>query len=352
VVVDAHLASTGALQLGSRVRVLTSAGPETFTVVGIVGTPPPEQLPEQAAVFFSTDTAARLSETGSRVDLLGVITRPGANPARVAEAIRGELKHAAVRVLTGNKRGEAESPEDALSREDIVAGLTVFALIAAFVALFVVSSTFSLSVQQRHRELALLRAIGSTPRQVRRLVAGEALLIAVMATLLALPLSVVAAFLEKGLFVRAGMIPAGLHIVVGWLPLLAGAVAAIATTQLAALVSSRRASKIRPTDALREASVQRRPLTFLRATAGLLALACGVAIVVLAARNSGGLRQSDAPAAAMVLMVAAALLGPLLAWPFAWVAGRPLAALGAGPGLLAGPIPGRTCAAQQPWRRR
>ena len=54
------------------------------------------------------------------------------------------------------------------SREDIVAGLTVFALLAAFVAVFVVASTFALSVQQRHRELALFRAIGSTPRQVRQ----------------------------------------------------------------------------------------------------------------------------------------------------------------------------------------
>ena len=80
-------------------------------------------------------------------------------------------------MLTGAKRGEAESPEDALSREDIVAGLTVFGVLAAFVAIFVVASTFALSVQQRHRELALFRAIGSTPRQVRRMVAGEALLI-------------------------------------------------------------------------------------------------------------------------------------------------------------------------------
>ena len=93
-------------------------------------------------------------------------------------------------MLTGAKRGEAESPEDALSREDTVAGLTVFALLAAFVAIFVVASTFALSVQQRHRELALFRAIGSTPRQVRRMVAGEALLVSLAAVAAAAPLSV------------------------------------------------------------------------------------------------------------------------------------------------------------------
>ena len=335
VVIDAHLASEGSLRVGDRVRVLTISGPATFNVAGIAGTARSRQLPEQAAVFFRTDVAARLSGAGRRVDLLGVITRPGFDAARVADAVRDRLRGSGLRVLIGAKRGDAESPEDALSREDIVAGLTVFAVLAAFVAIFVVASTFALSVQQRHRELALFRAIGSTPRQVRQLVAGEALVISVVAVLLSLPLSVLAAYLEKGLFVRAGMIPEGLHIVVGWLPLLAGLVAAVATTQLAAFASARRASRIRPTDALREATVRRRPVSWLRAVAGLTVLAGGIAFVLLAARHSGGLHESDAPAAAMVLMVAAALLGPLLAWPFASLTGWPLAASGSGPGLLA-----------------
>jgi putative ABC transport system permease protein len=335
VVVDAHLATTGGLHVGDRLRILTIGGPATFRVAGIARTPPSQRLPEQAAVFFRSDQAARLSGAADRVDLLGIITRPGADKDHVVDTVRDQFRDSHVQVLTGAKRGDAESPDDALSREDIVAGLTVFAVLAAFVAIFVVASTFALSVQQRHRELALFRAIGATPRQVRQLVAGEALVISVVAVLLALPLSVVAAFLEKGLFVRAGMIPSGLHVVISWLPLMAGLVAAIATTQVAAFVSARRASKIRPTDALREATVQHRPVSWLRAVAGLAALAGGTAVVLLAAHSSGGLRQSDAPAAAMLLMVAAALLGPLLAWPFAWLVGSPLAAFAGAPGLLA-----------------
>ena len=238
-----------------------------------------------------------------------------------------------LRVLTGAKRGEAESPDDAVSREDIVAGLTVFAVLAAFIAIFVVASTFALSVQQRHRELALFRAIGSTPRQVRRMVAGEALLVSLLAFVVAAPIGVLVAHLERGLFMRAGMVPEGLHLVVGWLPFVGGLVAAIITTQFAAFASARRASRIRPTDALREATVQRRPVSLgQRARRTRPSSLAGVAVLVVFARGSGGGGESDAPAATMILMLAAALLGPLLALPFAWLLGLPLAAVSRGPG--------------------
>src|SRR3954468_2938562 len=332
VVVDEWVASRGAVHVGQRLRVLTAARAETFTVAGIAGHTRVQQLPEQAAVFFRTDVAARLADGGGRVDLLGILTRRGADTGRGADAVRKQLHGTGLRVLTGASRGDAESFDDALSRADIVAGLTVFAVLEAFVAIFVLASTFALSVQQRHRELALFRAIGTTPKQVRRLVAGEALVVSLIAALVSLPLCVVAAFLEKDLFVRAGMIPAGLHLVVGWIPSLGGIVVAIVTTQIAAFVSARRASKIRPTDALREATVRGRPVSWFRAVVGVAVLVGGIVVIVVTARQQG---QTDAPVAAMVLMVAAALLGPLLAWPFAWLAGRPLAALGSGPGLLA-----------------
>ncbi len=334
VVVDAQLAARGSLQLGDRVQILTSTAPQAFTVAGVVA--PAHELDQsrQAAVFFRDDVAARLGGTGDRVDLLGILTRPGADTDAVADRVRDALDQPGLRVLTGARRGEAESPEDAVGHEDIVAGLTVFGVLAAFIAVFVVSSTFALSVQQRHRELALFRAIGSTPRQVRRMVAGEALLIALVAFAVAAPIGVLVTQLERGLFTRAGMIPKGLHLIHGWLPFAAGLLAAIITTQLAAFVSARRASRIRPTDALREASVPRRPVSWLRGLVGLAVLGAGVAMLVVLAHGSGG-GESDAPAATMILMLAAALLGPLLALPFAWLFGLPVAAVSRAPGMLA-----------------
>ena len=335
VVVDARLAARGLLHVGDRVQILTATSPHAFTVAGIAVARHKLDPSRQAAVFFRDDVAARLGGTGDRVDLLGILTRPGADVETVAPRVRTALDQPALRVLTGAKRGEAESPEDALSREDIVAGLTVFGVLAAFIAIFVVSSTFALSVQQRHRELALFRAIGSTPRQVRHMVAGEALLISLLAFVVAAPIGLLVAHLERGLFTRAGMIPEDLHLTHGWLPFAGGLAAAIITTQLAAFVSARRASRIRPTDALREASVQRRPVSWLRGLAGLAVLAAGVVVLVVFAQRSGAGGESDAPAATMILMLAAALLGPLLALPFAWLLGLPVAAVSRAPGMLA-----------------
>ena len=337
VVLDEQLAADGRFHVGDRVRIVTITATQPFTVSGIAaahhGRDP--DASRHAAVFFRDDVAARLSGDRNHVDLIGILTERGADPTTVAAGIRDALHQPDLRVLTGAKRGEAESPSDALGREDIVAGLTVFGALAAFIAIFVVASTFALSVQQRHRELALFRAIGSTPRQVRRMVLGEALLVSALAFVIAAPIGLLVAHLEKGLFTRAGMVPVGLDLVVGWLPFAGGLVVAIITTQCAAFASARRASRIRPTDALREATVQRRPVSWVRGLVGLAALAGGVAVLFVFARGSSSGGESDAPAATMVLMLAAALLGPLLALPFAWLLGLPLAAFSRGPGMLA-----------------
>src|SRR5262245_7367565 len=306
---------------GDRVRVLTAEGSQWFAVSGTAHGPAP-------AVFFRDDVAAMLSADARHADLLAIVTRPEADGEQVADRVHAALQDSPVRVLTGAKRGDAESPDDVVSRDDYVAGLTVFGVLAAFIAIFVVASTFALSVQQRHRELALFRAIGATPRQVRRMVAAEALLLAVVAFVVAAPLGVAATFLERGLFSRVGIGSAGLHVIVGPLPLVLGLVGAVVTTQLAAFASARRAARIHPTEALRDAAVQRRVVSWPRALAGLALLAAGIAAV-------RAVDADDAPAGTMILMLAAALLGPLIALPFVWLLGLPLSALSHGPGMLA-----------------
>jgi putative ABC transport system permease protein len=331
VVLAADAAARGNVSLGATVHVRSSTAGGSFTVVGTATPAPGHRLTREAPVFFRHDVATRLSGDDRRADLIALLLAPGADARQVAARVRATLAGSDVRVLTGAARGDAETPDDALARDDTVAGLTVFAALAAFVAIFVVAGTFALSVQQRHRELALFRAIGATPRQVRRMVAGEALLVALAAVAIAAAISVPASRVEQHVFSRVGIVSETLPVTIGWLPFVAGLVTAIVTTQLAAFASARRASRIRPTDALRESSARRGVVTPLRLVLGLAAIAGGAAILARAGSGS----ESIAPAAAMVWMLAAALLGPLLAWPFSRLLGPPLTVFGNGPGLLA-----------------
>ena len=323
------------VHLGERLRITTATSKRAFEVVGIAA-PAGDRGPSlRPAAYFRDDVAAQLAGTGGRADLIGILAEPGVDPGTLARRVSEAVDDLDLRVLTGKSRGRAESLEASVSHEDVVAGLTTFGALAAFVAIFVVASTFGLSVQQRHRELALVRAIGATPRQVRRMVAGEALLIALLAAVPAVPLSIAFALAERPLFAAVHVIPSDLHLVVSWMPFAAGLATAVVTTQLAAFASARRAARVRPADALRESTVQRRPVGRFRALAGVAVLATGVGLA-LAFSQGGVSGGEDAPAASMVLMLAAALLGPLLALPFVRLLGMPFAALSRGPGMLAG----------------
>src|SRR5262249_5288901 len=98
--------------------------------------------------------------------------------------------------------------------------------------------------------------------------------------------------------------------------------------------AARRAARVRPTEALLEAATARRPVSLVRVLAGVAILAAGVGVLVLLAQGASG-DGGDAPAATMVLMLAAALLWPLLALPFVTLLGLPVMAIGRAPGLLA-----------------
>ena len=200
--------------------------------------------------------------------------------------MRNALGQPDLRVLTGAKRADAESPENAVSREDIVAGLTVFAVLAAFIAVFVVASTFALSVQQRHRELALFRAIGSTPNQVRRMVAGEALFISLCGVRLR------GSARRARSAPRAGSVHQGRH---GsrrhTSSSSAGSRLRVGSSQRSSRPTGPRPSRARvapPASVLREgweASVHRRPVSWIRGMAGVGVLTAGVAVLVVFARE-------------------------------------------------------------------
>lgn len=331
IVLDEDTASADHAVVGDQVEITGPDGAQRFTVSGIAMS----HQDVGPTVFTSDATARALADTGDRVDLIGVLLDPDADPRAVAAEIEGVTDDPTIEALTGDDRGSAESQDSAVNREDTLAGLSMFGVLASFVAVFVLASAFALSVQQRHRELALLRAIGTTRRQIRRLVGLEAFSLAVVATAIGAPIGIAVAGLQQRVFVSAELLSEGVPRSVSLWPVLVAFVLAVTTTQLAAFASSRRAGRIHPTEALRESAIPTRRLSRGRLIAGMLLVLTGLAALGRSARDGGTGGADAAIIATMMWVLASVLLGPAIARPFTWLLSWPMQRLGRVTGRLA-----------------
>ncbi|MGI5238124.1 FtsX-like permease family protein [Dactylosporangium sp. CA-139066] len=284
---------------GERIEI---AG-RTFTVAGIVGGPD--------AVYLTDRAAAELG--GGRIDALAV-------DGMSAEQVRAAVGDGP-RVLTGDARADAEPDNDGELLAVAASLMGTTAGLAAFVAVFVVAGTFAFAVAQRRRELALLRAAGATPAQVRRLVLGEAVVVGVLAGLAGCGAGLLAAPPFAHGLARAGFAPPGFTAGFVLWPLLAAFGAGLLVALSGAAVAARRAGKVRPVEALREASLERRVMTAGRWVFGLLFLGGAIAMI-LAVPMQGAEAMALVLLEAQLAITAVALFAPLLAPGTAWLAGR------------------------------
>lgn len=313
-------AATG-LAVGARTTLLTASGPAEVTVAGLVGGP---------GVYVSDAVAARLSPG---VPVIGLLLRPGADPAGVAAAAR-DAAPAAV-VATGEQRAALEPVQQAKTRWLGTQLLIAMASLAVFVTVFVVASTFALNVAQRRRELGLLRTVGATPRQIRRFVLGEALLVGAAGGVAGALLGTAAAGPAGGLLVRWGLADPGLQVRPQLLPVLAAVAVGVGVALVGAYAAGRRAAKVPPMAALREASVEARAMGPGRWLLGGGALGLGGLLAARTATAAADERVNAALFAAMALTAAAALLAPVLVPPLVRFVSWPLrGARGAGPMLV------------------
>src|SRR3954463_6744768 len=155
--------------LGARLSLASTEPARTVTVVGVAR--PRHPVSQQTAIFLTDAEAQRLGGHPGRVDAIGVLAGAGFDASRL-HAVAGGAQ-----VLTGGARGKAEHPELQGARMTLIPVTAAFAGLALFIAMFVLTSTMGLSIQQREREIALLRAVAATPRQIRRMIGWEAALI-------------------------------------------------------------------------------------------------------------------------------------------------------------------------------
>ncbi|WP_308315487.1 ABC transporter permease [Streptomyces sp. ISL-100] len=253
-----------------------------------------------------------VDSAGDAVDAVGVDA-----PVEAVRRVAGER----ARVLTGDERRLADPwvEQDAEALVAVNSALGTAGGITTFVSVFVVASTFAFAVAVRRREFGLLRTAGATPGQLRRLLLTEAAVVGVLAGGAGCQLGVWGAPRLARAMVDGGLAPEWFAIGDESWPLHAAFWTGLLVALAGAWAASWRAGRIGPAEALRESSVDSAAMPLGRRLLGYGLLLAGVGLLVwsLATDPSDLLKRKTYTTQPMVLIVAVALLAPLLVRPVA-----------------------------------
>ncbi|MFD7710718.1 ABC transporter permease [Streptomyces sp. NPDC059786] len=251
VMVDADTAGKHHLKIGDELRTIAVTGDFKARIVGIASFTVTN--PGAAVVYFDTATAQRelLGATG-RFTQINVTADQGVSDVRlkrtVASALDGTVTVRTQQETTDENRSQVGDFMDVIKY-----AMLGFAGIAFLVGIFLIVNTFSMLVAQRTREIGLMRAIGSSRKQVNRSVLVEALLLGVVGSLLGVAAGVGIAVGLMKLMSAVGMNLSTDDLTVKTSTPVAGIVLGIVVTVFAAYLPARRAGKVSPMAALRDA---------------------------------------------------------------------------------------------------
>ncbi|MFI1383028.1 ABC transporter permease [Embleya sp. NPDC020886] len=333
VVLDSTLARRAGVAVGDRVEIAAHGGASAYRVSGIARA---ARTVSQAGVFFAAAQADRLATPACTVADIAIVAAPGSDLGALRKRVAGALHDHHVRILAGDDRGAVEHPEILANKSDLISLAGVFGGLAVSVAVFVVAGTIGLSVQQRRREFALMRAIGATPRQLRRMLLGETFLVTVLAAGVAWFTGPAAGRVLFHRLVASDMVAETVEFEQGWIPAVAAAGAVLLTALLGGFVGARRAVTAKPTEALAESAFQPRWFNWFRLAFALLALAGATALsLVTVYVLEGPVAASTAGPAVICAAIGLALLAPGLTKLLTRMLSGPLGALTGESGRIA-----------------
>ena len=201
VVIDRSTAQKHHFAIGDRVRILLPNGHHTFTISGIMTFGSANSLAGATLTAFYLPTAQQLFNSVGHYDTINVLVKSGADKVAVQREIQRVLP-ADVEVVSGQTVANELDQTIQHDLSFLSTALLIFAFISLLVGSFTIFNTFSITVGQRTRELALLRVVGASRRQIFGSVLSEAALTGLIASLIGLGLGVVAAIGLKALLGR------------------------------------------------------------------------------------------------------------------------------------------------------
>ncbi len=322
VVIDSYAAEANDLIVGDVIDVITPVGVEPFAIVGIATFGDADNLLGATLAVFEFDEAQRVFDMEGKVSSVSLTTEAGADKALLQALITDQLPDR-VEIVTADEQTDDSIAEINEGIGFINTILLVIAGVAVFVGAFIIQNTFRIIVAQRTRELALLRAVGATGRQVTFMVCIEALLVAIAASAVGIGVGVLLAMGIKAVFVAFGFGFPGGPLTITVRTILVGMAVGVVVTMISALLPARKASKIPPIAALRDITTSAKDLSR-RLIAGLAVTSFGVVLLTMGLLLDLKNAISIVGFGALLTFVGVSILAPLFARAFARTAGKPL----------------------------
>lgn len=321
-VIDMAAAKNGPFEIGDEISLVTPTGTETMSVVGLSRFGDADSAAGSIFIGVTLEEAQRLAGEPDRLLSIGVRAEPGVSPEELVERLDGANLFEGADVVTGKEAADemASDVKEGLGFFSTI--LSVFAAIALFVGWFVISNTFSILVAQRTRELALLRAVGASRRQVLGSVLIEGWVVGLLSALLGCIAGVGLAAGAMAALRAIGIDLPSASLVVTPTVAVVSVIIGLGITTVAAFMPAIRATRVPPIAALRDVALDRSGRSRIRLGLGILALVVGLVSVLPAFGEDP--TTSELPGIGMgmgLIVVAVLLVAPAAARPLARAVG-------------------------------
>jgi putative ABC transport system permease protein len=321
IVVDQRSFAKGRFHLGESVGVVGPTGAHAYHLVGVVtyagsGSPAGTQV-----VAFSAETAPRVLGTPGRYTAIQVVAEPGVSQRQLVANIRAAIHEPGVEAITGAAATQETRKAAGAALQFINIFLLVFAIVALVVGSFVIYNTFSITVAQRTKETALVRAIGARRKQVTRSVKVEALLIGVFGSAVGVLAGIGIAQGLRWVLEAFGMELPSSPTVVNQSAIVVSMITGVAVTFLAAWLPARKAAKVAPIEALRDVAAEPRTSSKRRVVFGVVTTTAGAYFI---AHGVSGAGAAQVGFGAFAVFAGVTALGPVMARRFSRLVGWPL----------------------------
>lgn len=279
VAVDRGLAADEGLEVGDDVTVLTVAGPQPATVSGLTSFGDADALDGGGTISVAEADAFDWLSAGQQ-EYSAYYLRGSDDPEALADAAQAQVP-AGFQVQTGDEFRDDQRAETGGFASGLRVALQAFAVLALLVGGFVIYNTFSVIVAQRLRELAVLAAIGATPRQLKRSLRLEGLVVGLLGSAIGVLIGYLLTLVLGGVIAAfGGNLDLDLRLSPGVIVL--GMVLGTVITLLSVLAPASRAGRAEPMEAMRDAAVESGSLSRVRLVACLVLAGGGLAAMLLA----------------------------------------------------------------------